>query len=644
MRKILAAVVAALFMSISGLAGVVLADSPSSRAVLGDGVAEALSASPRGESLDLIVTLRDGADAGALLSRHSLTPRLQLKMLPIALASGSASEWMSLSREPGVMGLDLNDSYDYYLDTAVDATRVRELQNGSLVRVRGRNPNAKALEKTTLILEGEGAGIAVVDTGVDVTHPDLAERIVPGRNLRNIPWIVRIFGIEIPPSTWVPVSDSDLHNGHGTHVAGIALGDGRASDSRIRGVAPAARLYAYGVGAGISVINFLGAYDHILANPQEPGEPPIKVINNSFGATGNPGAAETVTIRALVASGITVVFAAGNDGNGGENADRTNRLCKIRDASNEPLKGVICVANYSDGEQGTSEGGIASSSSRGLLANPTSWADVAAPGSHIQAARAKTATIASSPAFATKYGTTQLPDYITISGTSMAAPHVAGVAALMYEAATRAEVEITPAEIESIMKSTAHGFSNYAPYPNPHAGAGLVDARTAVETIMDLTVTPMTESLRKYSNDFSGIVFSGTALTVNAGVAGSFANDVSDLEGFGKPFPSTDFITPGATQTRLRAFMTDIGGSSLATAHPGASVCATITYISSGLTPFSGCLTVNADRSFFDSSTFSYRAGIDGDVRVEFVFDVQGDGLEDPLTDATITVLYKAAL
>lgn len=90
--------------------------------------------------------------------------------------------------------------------------------------------------------------------------------------------------------------------------------------------------------------------------------------------------------------------------------------------------------------------------------------------------------------------------------------------------------------------------------------------------------------------------------------------------------------------------MTDIGGSSLATAHPGASVCATITYISSGLTPFSGCLTVNADRSFFDSSTFSYRAGIDGDVRVEFVFDVQGDGLEDPLTDATITVLYKAAL
>ncbi len=129
-------------------------------------------------------------------------------------------------------------------------------------------------------IDGRGGSVAVVDSGVDGTHPDLA-----GRMAANVKVLDPgdIFDSGEPVYLECPISCStDTTGGHGTHVAGIVAADGGASEGYYRGVGPGAGLVGLGVGEGPSVLYAVGAFEWILANHDKYG---IVAVNNSWGPT-----------------------------------------------------------------------------------------------------------------------------------------------------------------------------------------------------------------------------------------------------------------------------------------------------------------------------------------------------------------------
>lgn len=139
------------------------------------------------------------------------------------------------------------------------------------------------------ISQGEGVGVAIFDTGVDLFHPDLAANVAGGINL-------------VTPGT--PPQDD---NGHGTHVAGIVAAVG--STTSVIGVAPRARLFA------IKVLDDKGdgRLSDVILGLQWIVDQKIPVANMSLDIRNNSEALETA-VRNAVASGVTIVAATGNLG------------------------------------------------------------------------------------------------------------------------------------------------------------------------------------------------------------------------------------------------------------------------------------------------------------------------------------------
>ncbi|MHB8070541.1 MAG: S8 family serine peptidase [Candidatus Cryosericum sp.] len=144
-------------------------------------------------------------------------------------------------------------------------------------------------------LDGTGTTIGIIDTGIDYTHPDLGSKRFPNAKV--------IGGYDFADKD----SDPMDHNGHGTHVAGIA-----AADGKIQGVAPKAKLYAYKVFADAGG----GADDGaIIAALEQSVKDHCTVVNMSLGMSGgtadNP---ETEAVNNAVKAGVVVVAATGNSG------------------------------------------------------------------------------------------------------------------------------------------------------------------------------------------------------------------------------------------------------------------------------------------------------------------------------------------
>jgi hypothetical protein len=298
------------------------------------------------------------------------------------------------------------------------------------------------------------------------------------------------------------VQDSDTSSGHGTHVSGIAAGTGGVSKGLHRGVAPGAKLYGFGSGDGRNILplNAAAAYQWIIDHHADPlgngtapvagapADPPIVVINNSYGSPSDyaPDDLLTQLADAAIAAGITVVWSAGNSaGTGGRDcADAVTGAsvpCTGGNASS-PTPGNISVANYDDAERGARDNVLASDSSRGVEADPATWPDISAPGTLITSTCPPLSVIC-----AALTDLTYPPYYGNLSGTSMAAPHVAGIVALLKQA----NPSLSPAQIEDLLQDTAHRFTAGAGYvtdpQNPGGGtssfdkgAGLADARLAV--------------------------------------------------------------------------------------------------------------------------------------------------------------------
>jgi serine protease AprX len=338
-------------------------------------------------------------------------------------------------------------------------------------------------------LDGSGVSIAIIDTGIDPTHPAFA---LPGggtkvvRSLSVVPCAAQQ-GVDsnLNCVTDLPLDvPSDLgHGGHGTFVSAVAVGNAYTlSDGMpVGGAAPGARIVMLSATTALQGIDT--AFAWVLQNHQHPCGaavkasvcPPIRVVSMSWGAN-SPIIAGLE--KALISEGVVTVWAAGNSGgDGSKNA--TNP-----DPAANPTPGILSVAGYDDLQTGTRNGQLAATSSRGSKVDPRTWPDVSAPGAGITSAcRAYFAVcdaVGASPRNGP--GTTDIATYFTGSGTSWAAPHVAAVVAMLFQANPSA----TPARIDDVIKATAYRYRAGAPYIRSgrytssfDKGAGLIDAYAA---------------------------------------------------------------------------------------------------------------------------------------------------------------------
>lgn len=288
-------------------------------------------------------------------------------------------------------------------------------------------------------LTGAGVTIAVLDTGYDADHPDLAGRVDAAKDFTGS-------------------GDVADRNGHGTHVASIAAGSGAAAGGRRRGVAPGAHL---AVGKVLDDEG-AGSEDAILAGMQwAVAEAGAKVVNMSLGSRPSDGTdLVSQSVNQLSAQyGALFVVAAGNRG---PNAPVD---------SPASADAALAVASVSKSDK------VSAFSSAGpRLGDGAAKPEIAAPGGGIVAARA-TGTVPDVAGEA---------DYVALSGTSMAAPHVAGAAALM---AAR-HPDWSAAELKASLVASAASV----PDAGIHAvGAGRLDVGRALAS--PLRVSPATLSV-----------------------------------------------------------------------------------------------------------------------------------------------------
>ena len=211
----------------------------------------------------------------------------------------------------------------------------------------------------SLGITGKGVAVAILDSGIDGTHPDLAFNSKTVQNVKILFNEADVFSSAGRPATkpfyLEGLADTDTSSGHGTHCAGIAAGNGAASGGYYQGVAKDATLLGIGTGDTIAILWALAGFDYLLDHANQFN---IKVVNNSWGAEGgsqawDPNDPINQATKKVHDRGITVVFAAGNSG---PNADTMNPYaeapwvigvaagCYPQDLADCPVKGVEHLA------------------------------------------------------------------------------------------------------------------------------------------------------------------------------------------------------------------------------------------------------------------------------------------------------------
>lgn len=427
----------------------------------------------------------DLASARAATAQAGLTEVTAFQRIGVVVARGTAAQVRAVRAQTGVTYVEGNDPLRLFATSGTAATRSAQAQQ-TLFGANGAK------------LNGSGVSIAVIDSGIDPTHPafkgpDGATRVV--RSLKGL-----CLNESTPDSSClidVPTFvDTDLLavGGHGTHVNGIAAGTPYAlSDGTVvGGSAPGAKLVSLSVGAALLIIGADAALNWVLENHAAPCGagvpastcPPIKVINNSYGPSGggtfDPNSATVKLQRQLAAEGVVTVWANGNDGGDGS-ANLSNP------PGIDPTPGILSVASYNDLGTGTRDGAVSDFSSRGAAADASTWPDISAPGENIvSACRLYLPICATGLQPHNGPGLLDLGTYNVISGTSMAAPQITGIVAQLFQAKPSA----TPGEIEHALKSTAYRFGAGAPYQQVGSyltsydkGTGLVDVVAAATSL-----------------------------------------------------------------------------------------------------------------------------------------------------------------
>jgi serine protease AprX len=367
---------------------------------------------------------------------------------------------------------------------------------------------------------GKGVGIGVVDTGLDGRHPDLEYGTKTKLNVRVITSAHDLQGpyaqCSAPDSYTEQLTDSELTSGHGTHLASVAAGDGTASGGRYRGVAPDASLVGVGAMESAAVhtsacashepcpreqrtyLSLMGAIAGInyvwrtglgeCAPPECPYVRPMpttRVILAGWTGDGlfDPAHPMQSVVRDMRAYGINVVFPVGNEGPDQSDCS-TAETCGFNPFA--AAEGAISVAATPRESDATLE----DYSSRG---DPVPRQDhdetfrymptLSAPGTGVVAARRPGLSPLTQLPGSNLGGRPHDPPsldrrYTPLTGTSVAAAHVAGAIALMQEAAREASgCYLGATKVIDILRSTADPMPGYQSW---EAGAGALDVKEAL--------------------------------------------------------------------------------------------------------------------------------------------------------------------
>ncbi|WP_319004914.1 S8 family peptidase [Microbulbifer aggregans] len=306
------------------------------------------------------------------------------------------------------------------------------------------------------VTQGEGVVVGVIDTGYR-PHADLVANILPGYDMISDTTVAQDGNGRdsdaSDPGDWSPAgacgSGQAARNSswHGTHVAGTVAAVSN-NGTGVAGVAYKAKIVP------IRVLGRCGGYtsdiaDGIIwgAGGSVSGVPtnanPAQVLNLSLGGGGSCDTTTQNAINTARSLGTTVVVAAGNSSDNAGNYSPASCSGVISVASTNRAGSRAYYSNYGSVVDLAAPGGETSTSSNGVLSTLNSGSQ--GPGSD---------------------------NYSFYQGTSMAAPHVAGAAALLYAV----DSSITPTEVESILKNTARAF----PGSCSQCGTGIVDAAAAV--------------------------------------------------------------------------------------------------------------------------------------------------------------------
>jgi serine protease AprX len=446
----------------------------------------------------LLNTLTDDSNVNAVIAFHQYPTATDLdqlrsigilggtlyRALPLIMTTTTKSNLIAASRLPQVRSIYGNRTLTWSSDPFFKKTQVSRVMPDADLRSSNQGTP----------VSGRNVTVAVLDTGINAQHNDLAGKVVQNVRLADAQGFAAGF---VNPSPVENLVNTDPISGHGTFVSGIIAGSGISSGGKYNGVAPGANLL--GLSAGdINLSYVLAGFDYLLE--KGPGYN-ARVVNCSFSSNAAFDLNDPVNIatKMLTDRGVNVVVSAGNtgDGNGTLNPYAV-------------APWVISVGATDD------KGSLANFSSRGRFGDPLHNPTLVAPGVNIVSTRSlisQTGIIGLTPLGADLQRLTlpELPFYTTASGTSFSAPQVAGAIAMMLEA----NPELTPAQVKEILQTTAtplarhyrhevgagmlntHAAVLQAAFPDRHIGIyrsvtdlGVVSFRTSTAQLFENTVNP----------------------------------------------------------------------------------------------------------------------------------------------------------
>lgn len=361
-----------------------------------------------GGRVDVLITFRGvpGPAEEALMRSVGSRISRRFHLVPVVAANLPVQALSALLAEPRVTTVE-PDGLVFALDGELDAA-------WGVGRIGAGTPQAEGIR-------GAGVRVAVIDTGIDYVHPDLAPNFAGGFDFVNNdadPW--------------------DDH-GHGTHVAGTI--GARDNDLGVVGVAPDVQLY------GLKVLdaNGSGSFSNVIAALEWAVDHGVQITNNSYGTSTDPGSAVEAAFANAEAAGVLHVAAAGNSGN----------CWGLSDTVGWPARygSVIAVAATDQYDL------------RACFSAHGPALELAAPGVAINS-------------------TVPGGGYTQYSGTSMASPHVAGTAALVMSAGPtdeNANGRVND-DVGVMLTSTVQDLGD--PGWDELYGFGLVDAAAAVAAVL----------------------------------------------------------------------------------------------------------------------------------------------------------------
>ena len=378
------------------------------------------------------------------LQQLGITGGTRLRMLPMIYVTATKAQLLAVSRLPRVRSLYGNRTLTFNSDPYFNTTGVQRVASDDDLRQKN----------SAMPVTGRNVTVAVLDTGINSQHADLAGKVVQNVRLADTQSLPGSFAYPVPLEN---LANTDLASGHGTFVSGVIGASGVSSSGRFAGVAPGARLL--GLSAGdLNLMYVLSGFEYLLEKRVKYN---VRVVNCSFSANTVFDLNDPVNVatKVLTDAGVNIVFSAGNSGSGNGTMN------------------PYAIAPWVIGVGATdATGKLADYSSRGNFGDALQHPSLVAPGTNIISLRSAPSVTGVSGIAGADYqrlSPTELPYYTTATGTSFSAPQVAGAIALMLEV----NPTLTPADVKDIISRTATPMPRYFFH---EAGAGMLNTYAAV--------------------------------------------------------------------------------------------------------------------------------------------------------------------